>query len=153
VSDLPEPVEVRIEVPKKVLNPSLQDSSTAGGSSRVFVDGNPIPFQKPAENHRGDYEDLGCIPVPTWRSRTIMSGHYFRSLCRMPEDEVLPEHAQGTGYLLPEHGEGIHPIDEWDYRRKGYRKRWALLRETTAPSGGLDFAEQTLKRNRAWSSG
>ena len=150
VCDLPEPVEVRIEVPKKVResvgSKTIQPQAVP---SRVFVDGNPIPVPEGMQKIIEEiYEDLGCIPSSYLAVTDDMSGHYFRSLCRMPEDEVLPEHAQGTGYLLPEHGEGIHPIDEWDYRRQGYRKRWALLRETTAPSGGLDFAEQTLKRNR-----
>ncbi|MFO7459893.1 MAG: VWA domain-containing protein, partial [Desulfatiglandales bacterium] len=56
--------------------------------------------------------------------------------------------AQGTGYVLPEHGEGIFVLDEWDYRRQGYRKRWAFLRETSAAIGSIQFAEETLERHR-----
>jgi nitric oxide reductase NorD protein len=93
------------------------------------------------------YEDLGSIPSSYLAVSDDMSGHYFRSLCR-PADDVLPEHAQGTGYVLPEQGENIHVLDEWDHRRQGYRKRWAVLRETTAPSGGLQFAEETLAQYR-----
>ena len=150
VCDLPEPVEVRIEVSKKVResvgSKTVQPQAVP---NRLFVDGNPIPIPEGMQKIIDEiYEDLGCIPSSYLAVTDDMSGHYFRSLCRMPEDEVLPEHAQGTGYLLPDHGEGIHAIDEWDYRRQGYRKRWALLRETTAPSGGLDFAEEILKRNR-----
>jgi nitric oxide reductase NorD protein len=150
VCDLPDPTEVRIEAPKKKRESSgsktVQQQEVP---SRILVDGNPIPVPEGLQKIIGEiYEDLGCIPSSYVAMTEDMSGHYFRSLCRIPEDEVLPDHAQGTGYLLPDQGEGIHALDEWDYRRKGYRKRWALLRETTAPSGGLDFAEETLKRYR-----
>lgn len=34
-------------------------------------------------------------------------------------------------------------LDEWDYRRHGYWKRWALLREIDAEEGGWRFVEET----------
>jgi nitric oxide reductase NorD protein len=93
-------------------------------------------------------EDLGCIPSDYLAVSEEMSGHCFRPLYRVPEDEFLPNQAQGTGYVLPEHGEGICALDEWDYRRQGYRKRWAFLRETSAASGEIQFAEDILDRHR-----
>jgi nitric oxide reductase NorD protein len=67
-----------------------------------------------------------------------MSGHYFRSLCHVPE---------GTGYFLSENGENVHVLDEWDFRRQGYRKRWVLLQEKELAPGGLEFTRNVLARH------
>jgi nitric oxide reductase NorD protein len=153
VCDLPEPQEVRIEVP--ATEPEPLGSKTPQVHqlpnfmlNYLLLDGNPVPI--PEAMHKiieEIYEDLGSIPSSYLAVSDDMSGHYFRSLCS-PADDVLPEHAQGTGYALPEQGENIHVLDEWDHRRQGYRKRWAVLRETTAPSGSLQFAEDTLAKYR-----
>ncbi len=37
--------------------------------------------------------------------------------------------------------------DEWDYRRKHYRKNWCHLRETEMPAGEPHFVEEVLKRH------
>jgi nitric oxide reductase NorD protein len=151
VGDLPEPRELRLEAStKEPAPPGPKTPQQQEVPRHLFMDGNPVPVPEGMQRIIEEiFEDLGCIPSSYLAVTDDMSGHCFRPLCRMPdEDEVLPEHAQGTGYVLPEHGEGICAIDEWDYRRQGYRKRWALLRVTTAPSGASDFADQTLKRYR-----
>jgi nitric oxide reductase NorD protein len=148
--DLPEPTEVKIEASTKEPAPPVPKTPQQQEvPSQLLVDGNPVPVPEGMQRIIEEIcEDLGCIPSSYLAVTDDMSGHCFRPLCRVPDDddEVLPEHAQGTGYVLPEHGEGICAIDEWDYRRQGYRKRWALLRVTTAPSGVADFADETLKR-------
>jgi nitric oxide reductase NorD protein len=149
VGDLPEPTELRIEAStKEPAHPGPKIPQQQEVPSQIFVDGNPVPIPEGMQRIIEEVcEDLGCMPSSYLALTDDMSGHCFRPLCRVPdEDDVLPEQAQGTGYVLPEHGEGICAIDEWDYRRQGYRKRWALLRVTTAPSGVLDFADETLKR-------
>jgi nitric oxide reductase NorD protein len=153
VCDLPEPQEVRIQVP--ATEPEPLGSKTPQQQefpnfmlNYLLFDGNPAPVPEAMRKIIEEiYEDLGSIPSSYLAMSDDMSGHYFRSLCR-PADDVLPEHAQGTGYVLPEQGENIHVLDEWDHRRQGFRKRWALLRETTAPSGSLQFAEKTLTQYR-----
>ena len=153
VCDLPEPQEVRIEVPATESEPlgskTLQQQELPNFMlNTLLLDGNPIPVPEAMRKIIDEiYEDLGSIPSSYLAVSEDMSGHYFHSLCR-PAEDVLPEHAQGTGYVLPEQGENIHVLDEWDHRRQGYRKRWAVLRETTAPSGGLQFAEETLAQYR-----
>ena len=150
IQDLPEPQEIKIDTPdmehEKLGKKTPQEQHLP---SRLLLDGNlaPIPegMQKLVEEI---CEDLGCLPGAYLVMSDEMSGHSYRPLCRMPEDNVLPEHAQGTGYVLPEHGEGIYVLDEWDYRRQGYRKRWAFLRETSAAAGSIQFAEETLHRHR-----
>ena len=153
VCDLPEPEEVRVEVP--ATEPEPLGSKTPQQQelpnfilNYLLLDGNPVPVPEAMRKIIEEiYEDMGSIPSSYLAVSVDMSGHYFRSLCS-PADDVLPEHAQGTGYVLPEQGENIHMLDEWDHRRQGYRKRWAVLRETTASSGSLQFAEKTLSQYR-----
>jgi len=153
VCDLPEPHEVRIEIPATEHEPNgsktpQQQELPNDRLDYLLLDGNPAPIPEAMRKIIEEiYEDLGSIPSSYLAMSDDMSGHFFRSLCR-PADDVLPEHAQGTGYVLPEEGENIHVLDEWDHRRQGYRKRWAVLRETTAPSGSVQFAEETLVRYR-----
>lgn len=150
LQDLPEPKEVRVDAPKP-------EREKPGGKTRqeqqvpnhLLVDGQPAPIPEGMQKLIEEIcEDLGCIPSAYLAVSDEMSGHSFRPLCRLPESGMLPEHAQGTSYVLPEHGEGIHALDEWDYRRQGYRKRWAFLRETSASPGDIRFAEDTLHRHR-----
>jgi nitric oxide reductase NorD protein len=150
VNSLPEPQEVRIDVPQvRHEGRGTRTPQEQQVPSHLLVDGNPAPVPEGMQKMIQEiYEDLGCIPSAYLAVSDEMSGHSFRPICRMPEEDVLPEHAQGTGYVLPEHGEGIYALDEWDYRRQGYRKRWAFLRETRAPSGSIQFAEETLSRHR-----
>jgi len=144
---------VRIEVPATEPEPPGTKTPQQQGLSNsmldtLFLNGNSVPIPEAMRKIIEEiYEDLGSIPGSYLAMSDDMSGHYFRSLCK-PADDVLPEQAQGTGYVLPEQGENIHVLDEWDHRRQGYRKRWAVLRETTAPSGSLQFAEKTLSQYR-----
>lgn len=153
VCDLPEPQEVRIEVPATEPEPlggkTPQQQELPGHMlDSLLLNGNPVPIPEGMRKIIEEiYEDLGSIPSSYLAVSDDMSGHCFRSLCQ-PADEVLPEHTQGTGAVLPEHGENIHVLDEWDHRRQGYRKRWAIMRETTAPAGSLQFAEEVLARYR-----
>lgn len=148
--DLPEPQEIRIDTPEtareKIGKKTPQEQQAP---HQLLLDGNPAPIPEGMQKLIEEIcEDLGCLPSAYLAVSDEMSGHSFRPLARKPEDEVLPEHAQGTGYVLPEHGEGIYALDEWDYRRQGYRKRWAFLRETRASAGSIQFAEETLERHR-----
>jgi nitric oxide reductase NorD protein len=153
VCELPEPQEVRIEVPSN--EPEALGTKTPQQQefpnfmlNYLLLDGNPAPIPEAMRKIIEEiYEDLGSIPSSYLATSDDMSGHFFRSLCR-PADDVLPEQAQGTGYVLPEQGENIHVLDEWDHRRQGYRKRWTVLRETTAASGSLQFADKTLAQYR-----
>lgn len=63
----------------------------------------------------------------------------------------------GTAALLPGGGragtdeEGLRGqlcYDEWDFRRKGFRRNWCLLSETSLPTVQSSFIASTLKRYR-----
>jgi nitric oxide reductase NorD protein len=141
VQDLPECREVKIEVP----SPEYQDT---GGKSvprqelpkHFLIDGNPVPVpQSMGKIIEEIYEDLGALPASYLAVSDDMSGHSFRSICQT---------TTGTSNILSENSEGIHVYDEWDYRRRGYKKRWALLRETEVSGGGTAFSEDVLIRYR-----
>lgn len=142
VQDLPECEEVHIEVPPEEHNTPLEGQTIQRQEvpKILIIDGNPVPIPEAMQRVVDEiYEDLGMLPSSYLAVAKDMSGHSFRSLCQMPE---------GTGYVLAEKGEGVHVIDEWDYRRQGYRKNWALLRETDATEGSLEFSDQTLSLYR-----
>ena len=139
IRDLPQCEEVQIEIPgkepgtvaEKTLNPQQVPS-------HLLLDGKPVPIPEVMRKIIEQiYEDLGAIPGDYFATAEDMSGHHFRSLCQTPT---------GTSNILSEHGKGIHVYDEWDYRRQGYRKRWALLRESDATGGNLTFSQEVSHR-------
>ncbi|MBW1780038.1 MAG: hypothetical protein JRL30_04805 [Deltaproteobacteria bacterium] len=142
VQELPECREVKIEAP-------IRDTANIGETSvrrqefpkHFMIDGNPVPVpQSMGKIIEEIYEDLGSIPSAYLAVTDDMSGHFFRSLCQTT--------LIGTSNVLSENSEGIHLYDEWDYRRQGYRKRWAMLRETEASEGGTAFSDEVFTRYR-----
>jgi nitric oxide reductase NorD protein len=140
IQDLPEPQDIRLELPE----PSEEVVADGHRKQRreipeyLMVNDQPVPIPEALQQIIKEiYEDLGSVPNAYLTVAHDMTGHYFHSPCQAPE---------GTGYFLSEHAEGVHVFDEWDYRRQGYRKRWALLRESDAEEGDLSFAKQTMDR-------
>jgi len=140
VRELPECEEVEIEAP-----PRERQDASHGPLQRqevprhLLIDGNPVPVpQAMGKIIEEIYEDLGTLPSSYLAVTDDMSGHFFRDLC---QTTII-----GTSNVLSENAEGMHLYDEWDYRRQGYRKRWAVLRETEASEGGISFAEDVLAR-------
>ena len=106
----------------------------------LLLDGTPVPVPEGMRKIITEiYEDLGAVPSAYTAIADDMSGHSFRSLCQTPT---------GTSNVLSEHGKDVHVYDEWDYRRKGYRKRWVLLRESDAATGDPAFANNVLEHYR-----
>ena len=44
--------------------------------------------------------------------------------------------------------EGVFLYDEWDFRRRHYRKDWCILRERDMPAGKAAFYSQTIEKYR-----
>ncbi len=106
----------------------------------LLLDGNPVPVPEAMRKLITEiYEDLGALPGDYVAVSDDMSGHSFRSLCQT---------TTGTSNVLSENSRDVHVYDEWDYRRKGYRKRWVLLRESDASAGDRAFAVDVLDRYR-----
>jgi nitric oxide reductase NorD protein len=142
IDELPQCEQLEIEIP------GTDDLKETHGDKKprqqiptdLLLDGNPVPIPEAMRKGIEEIlEDLGAIPSSYTTITDDMSGHSFRSLCQTPT---------GTSNVLSEHGAGVHVYDEWDYRRKGYRKRWVLLRESDAPMGDTAFAKETLDRYR-----
>jgi nitric oxide reductase NorD protein len=141
---LPEPQEVRIELP-----PAESGENAASTPQRqevprdLLLDGNPVPLSEGLRKTIEEIiEDLGSIPASYFAVTQEMSGHCFKPIARQPD----PGETHGTPFAFSEDGEGVHALKEWDHRRQGYRKRWALLRECVSAPGDLRFAEETLAR-------
>ncbi|RJR27790.1 MAG: hypothetical protein C4582_00150 [Desulfobacteraceae bacterium] len=136
--------ELETEKEITVTVPPSESSSTFREGKRVkqdlpqelMVNGKAIPVPEVMGKIIEEiYEDLGSIPSSYFTISDEMSGHHFSHLC-----DVSP----GPANLLSETAEGVHALDEWDYRRQGYRKNWALLRETEVPDGASESYEEVL---------
>jgi nitric oxide reductase NorD protein len=135
---LKEEKEIRISVPSKEASArsGKRGPLSVPAPAELNVDGRSIPVPEALGRVIEDiYEDLGSIPSSYLAVTDEMSGHHFTHLC-----EVAP----GPANLLSETAEGVHAIDEWDYRRQGYRKNWALLRETPLAEGPAQWADEVL---------
>lgn len=142
VQDLPQCEQVEIEIlgTSEEHNAENRTLSQQQAPYELLMDGNPVPIPEAMQKIIKEiYEDLGAIPGAYVATADDMSGHSFRSLCQTPT---------GTSNILSEHGVGVHVHDEWDYRRKGYRKRWVLLRESDATVGDSAFSDEVLDRHR-----
>jgi len=138
VEELPRCEQVEIEIPGTSDEADSKKQPWQQVPHELLMDGNPVPIPEAMRKIIKDiYEDLGAIPGAYVMIADDMSGHSFRSLCQTPT---------GTSNILSEHGAGVHVYDEWDYRRKGYRKRWVLLRESEAPMGDAAFSNAVLDR-------
>lgn len=81
-------------------------------------------------------EEKGGLPGSTLVKGSEIEGGSSINLADLidKEEEDLPE------------AEGGLPYDEWDYRRRGYRKNWCLLFENDMHPGKDSFVERTLNR-------
>ena len=109
----------------------------------LTLDAEPVPV--PEVVHRlttSIVQDLGQIPddylVPAG------DGEYDPSLLR--EQEPDPDDVWKGTY----HEEGAFLYDEWDHRRRHYRKNWCAVREKDVTPVHDDFAARTLARYRGF---
>lgn len=139
IGNLPQCEEVQFEIPG-IERGTVGDRKAQAQQvpSHLLLDGIPVSIPEAMKKIIDQiYEDLGAIPSGYFATGEDMSGHHFRSLCQT---------TTGTSNILFEHGKGVHVYDEWDYRRQGYRKRWALLRESDATGGDLAFSREVSHR-------
>jgi len=142
IEKLPDCEQVEIEIPGMLEADEAEIKKTPPQPIpyELLIDGIPVPIPEAMRKLIKDiYEDLGAIPSEYAAVADDMSGHFFRSLCQT---------TTGTSNVLSEHSAGVHVYDEWDYRRKGYRKRWVLLRESDAPVGDVSFSNGVLDQYR-----
>lgn len=104
---------------------------------QVSVDGRPVA---PPEDVIGLAEsilqDLGDIP-PDY---LVPAGEGAYRSSRSPDDRVADV------WKGVYHEEGAHLYNEWDYRRRHYRRDWCVLREMDVHPGSPVFVAQTLDK-------
>ena len=103
---------------------------------------------------------LDGIALATPPEVARLVGSILQDLGEMPDDYLMPA---GDGGLResaqpvrdpPEvwkesyREEGIYSYNEWDHRRRHYRKNWCVLRESDVPPGDLSFVEATRAKHR-----
>jgi nitric oxide reductase NorD protein len=139
VAELPECETVKIEVAEKeAACAGEQPSLPRELPDHLLIDGRAVPVPEAMKKLIEEiYEDLGTFPNAYLAVANEMSGHHFRPLCRMPA---------GTGYFLSPDAEDVHVLDEWDFRRKGFRRNWVLMREMEIEEEDAVFLEETLAR-------
>ena len=142
LGQLPESTEIKVEVGRDPESPQMKRSGNNSQDSQwipdqLFVDGKPIVMPEAMRKVVHEIlEDVGYIPSSYLVSGAEdMSGHHFRPLVQMQEEDC------GVG---GENGQDVFIYDEWDYRRKGYRKNWCRIREILLPAGDEDFVGRTL---------
>tara|TARA_B100001123_G_scaffold417215_1_gene519750 strand:- start:3264 stop:4670 length:1407 start_codon:yes stop_codon:yes gene_type:complete len=83
--------------------------------------------------------DFEALSIPA-SSTTTGSQSYDPSA--QPDSSDAPENVE------PESEETVYLYDEWDFRRRHYRKDWCVLRERDMPAGDAAFYSQTIEKYR-----
>ncbi len=117
-----------------IVNTENETRQTPPPTTSLRIENQEIPLTeeltKLAEEIR---RDLGVLPEDYITSATGKAGHGFKA----------------TSAAAPAEGQGsTEPVvyDEWDYRRKGYRKQWCVVTEKALPTLQSSFIEQTLQQ-------
>jgi nitric oxide reductase NorD protein len=102
----------------------------------VRIDNQEIPLSEELiELARQIKDDIGTLPENYISSAAGQAGEGYSYT-----DQAVPADDHGAA--------GPVVYDEWDYRRKGYRKNWCVITEKEIPQVQSTFIEQTLKKYR-----
>lgn len=120
---------------------SIEAGAPSGDEGRGFelrLDGQPLAPPPPlARLIESIMQDLGEIPDDYFAAADA-AGHAQR-------DDAA---ASGEESAEPGQDPGVHYYDEWDCRRRHYRKDWCALRETDVLPADNGFVEAVLCRYR-----
>ena len=84
--------------------------------------------------------DLGEIP----EEYLVPAGPGEYDLSRFEQQTPSPDDVWSGTY----HEEGAFLYNEWDHRRRHYRKNWCVMREHAVESDDIGFYRRTLKKHR-----
>jgi nitric oxide reductase NorD protein len=102
----------------------------------VRIDNQDIPLNEElAELAEQIRQDIGILPDEYVSSAVGKAGQGYS-----PSQQIVPVDDQGI----------LAPVvyDEWDYRRKGFRKNWCVVTEKEITPVQTSFIEQTLQKYR-----
>lgn len=119
-----------------VVETENQRQPRAPSPTSVWIDNEEVPLNEEliqlAEQIR---EDLGSLPENYISSAAGKAGQGFSA-----SHPIVP--VEGQGVVAPT------VYDEWDYRRKGFRKNWCVVTEKEIQPVQTSFIEQTLHKYR-----
>ncbi len=111
------------------------DSADISANLRLRLDGEPVePPEHVNDLLQSIAQDLGEIPD----EYLVPAGDGVYRVRKAPENKAA-DVWQGTY-----HEQGAVLYDEWDHRRRHYRKHWCVLRELDVHPGNPDFIDTTL---------
>ena len=123
------------------LSPKIElqtpDDSKEGAELLLEIDGNPV---SPPPDLRRLLESmlLDLAEIPADYLVAAGAGDYDP---RAQEDRSIRD-----VWKEASHEEGVLHYDEWDFRRRHYRKSWCVLREIDMRSLDKPFVDQTLEK-------
>jgi len=135
--------DMGLELPSPETDISLKQSADPDAPEGVTVelqmDGQPVSPQPDVEALMTSIrQDLGEIPedylVPAGDGGYRMQPH--------AEEDASRDVWKGTY-----HEQGAHVYNEWDFKRRHYRKNWCILREVEVSKRPAVFVRQTLARH------
>lgn len=131
-----------------------QLSGMQGQDTALIRERPPASEQQDAENITYIQLDNQDIALPEELRR--LAEEIRQDLGEIPSQYITSAAGQagaGVAALLPDggtdEGEGFHGqlcYDEWDYRRKGFRRNWCLLSEVALPPVQTSFIARTLEK-------
>jgi nitric oxide reductase NorD protein len=111
-------------------------------NARVELDGRPV--NPPPEVHsliQSIVQDLGELP-PEYLVAAGDAGTLGGGLQRVDPVEQMPQSTQA------DKADKVYLYDEWDFRRRHYRREWCTLRERDVHPATPEFARATLNKYR-----
>lgn len=113
------------------------DQQSMGKQTTIMVGDQQIPLNEELAELADDIaEDLGQIPVH-YLNCAVEAAEQARSLAGTLSEGALPRPARVQ-----------FTYDEWDCRRRGFRREWCVVTEKSIPRGASSFAQETLTHYR-----
>ncbi len=104
----------------------------------IRLDGMPVaPPEHVAQLLDSILQDLGEIP-----------DDYLQAAGSSDQNQAADDESPDDGKTIAEDDSGTHLYNEWDYKRRHYRKDWCVLRELDVAPVDNSFVENTLNRYR-----
>lgn len=115
---------------------SASDAGNAAGVA-LTLDGKPVtPPQNAKQLLDSIRQDLGDIP----------DDYLVPAGSRVSREAFRPENDAVDVWRGVHHGEETFFYNEWDCRRRHYRKNWCVLRELDIDTAGPEFVTETLAK-------
>lgn len=104
----------------------------------IRIDGTPVPPPGPvAQLLDSILQDLGDIP-----------DNYLQAAGSGNQTPAADDASEDDGQDMADDERGTRLYDEWDHKRRHYRKDWCVLRELDVAPADNGFVEDTLTRYR-----